>query len=406
MQNMNILIKPKVHHKKSQVFDSIYSKEEFLEVVRRERLRTHRNKVPFSLLIFGMVTNSGDRQVFEDLIRVMLPRVRATDEVGWYSDHKIGILLPETAPEGAELVANEILVKVGVDKGLAYEIQSYPKEIRAGVMLNTGLSQEDVVGKSSPNDEEKYAGIESSEIDEIFAPPMPAWKRGLDILGAGVGLVVLFPVFLFIGAFIKIVSPGPIFFKQVRVGFREKQFICWKFRTMKVESDTTVHKKYLQTLIKNENESMKKLDEDDPRIIPCGKILRKTGLDELPQLLNILLGDMSLVGPRPCTVYEASEYRIWQHRRFDTKPGLTGLWQVSGKNRTSFVEMMRLDIGYAISKSFLKDLWILIKTFPAVFRQVFDRFPKMKKKERCYEESCKYRHSWMRILGSKSHSKF
>jgi lipopolysaccharide/colanic/teichoic acid biosynthesis glycosyltransferase len=107
-----------------------------------------------------------------------------------------------------------------------------------------------------------WSGIESSEIDEIFAPPIPAWKRGLDILGAGLGLVILFPVFLFIGAFIKVVSPGPVFFKQVRVGFRKK-LLCWKFRTMKVEADTTVHKKYLQELIKNENESMQKLDDVD-----------------------------------------------------------------------------------------------------------------------------------------------
>jgi lipopolysaccharide/colanic/teichoic acid biosynthesis glycosyltransferase len=403
---MNSLIKPRLPHNKSRVFDSIYSREQFLEVVRRERLRTHRNKVPFSLLIFGMATDSGEHKVFEDLVRVMLPRVRATDEVGWYSEHKIGLLLPETVPEGAELLANDILMKVGEENGLTYEIQSYPKEVQSEAQADNGVTRDIIVEKSSLSDEEKITGIESSEIDEILVPPMPAWKRGLDILGAGLGLVVLFPVFLFIGAFIKVVSPGPVFFKQVRVGFRKKQFICWKFRTMKVESDTTVHKKYLQKLIKNENESMKKLDDVDPRIIPCGKILRKTGLDELPQLLNILLGDMSLVGPRPCTVYEASEFRIWQHRRFDTKPGLTGLWQVSGKNRTSFVEMMRLDIGYAISKSFLKDLWILIRTFPAVCGQVFDRFPKMKKKERCYEESCKYRRSWLRILGSKSHSKF
>jgi exopolysaccharide production protein ExoY len=142
------------------------------------------------------------------------------------------------------------------------------------------------------------------------------------------------------------------------------------------------------------------------RIIPFGKILRKTGLDELPQLINILLGDMSLVGPRPCTVYEASEYSIWQHRRFDTKPGLTGLWQVSGKNRTSFLEMMRLDIGYTISKSLIKDIWILVRTFPAVCGQIFDHIPKKKKRNRCYEESCKYRRSWLWILGSKFHSKF
>jgi lipopolysaccharide/colanic/teichoic acid biosynthesis glycosyltransferase len=176
-----------------------------------------------------------------------------------------------------------------------------------------------------------------------------------------------------------------VLFKQERVGFRKKPFVCLKFRTMKIEADTVVHKQYLCDLIKDENKTMVKLDEKDPRIIPFGKILRKTGLDELPQLINILLGDMSIVGPRPCTSYELSEYRTWHQRRFDTKPGLTGLWQVNGKNKTTFVEMMRLDIGYSISKSLLKDLWILIKTFPAVCAQVFDRFPK--EERRSHEKS-------------------
>jgi lipopolysaccharide/colanic/teichoic acid biosynthesis glycosyltransferase len=396
---MDMFLKPRVFPKKKRMFDSIYSREEFLDVLKRERLRTHRNGVPFSLLIFWTVVDSGRNKIFENLVRVMLPRVRETDEVGWYSDYKIGLFLPDTPPEGARMLAKQIIEMTGEDNQLLYELQSYPKEADSKVAEDAEMTAQTGDEKSRPDDDENSVGIESSEIDEIFAPPIPAWKRGLDILGAGLGLVILFPVFLFIGAFIKVVSPGPVFFKQVRVGFRKKAFTCWKFRTMEVEADTTVHKKHLQELIKNENESMQKLDNVDPRIIPFGRILRKSGLDELPQLINILLGDMSLVGPRPCTVYEASEYRIWQHRRFDTKPGLTGLWQVSGKNKTSFVEMMRLDIGYAISKSLLKDLWILIRTFPAVCSQVFDRFPKKEKKEKCYEESGKHRRGWLRILG-------
>jgi len=402
---MKIFVKPRLLSKKNRVLDSIYSIEEFLEVLKRERLRTHRNGAPFSLLIFGTVIDSGRHKIFEDLVKVMLGRVRETDEIGRYSDDRIGLLLPGTLPECAKILADEILYKISERKQLVYTIECYPKKPDSEKSTDAETSPENKGGETYPDNDENTVIIKSSKMDEIFAPPMPAWKRAQDILGAGLGLVILFPVFLFIGIFIKMVSPGPIFFKQVRVGFRKKPFICWKFRTMKVDADTTVHQKYLQKLLKNETEAMQKLDDIDPRIIPCGKFLRKSGLDELPQLINVLLGDMSLVGPRPCTVYEASEYRIWQNRRFDTKPGLTGLWQVSGKNKTSFVEMMRLDIGYAIRKSLLKDIWIMIRTFPAVCGQVLDRMPKQKKRNN-YEESCKHRRSWLRILGSKSHSKF
>jgi lipopolysaccharide/colanic/teichoic acid biosynthesis glycosyltransferase len=374
-ENMNI-IGPRISQKKSRVFDSICPQEKFLELVRRERLRTHRNNIPFSVLTFEKANGSRENKVFEDLIKVLLQRLRATDEVGWKSDRKIGLLLPNTLQEGADVLAKNIMEKINKPSQLVYEIQSYP--ILTVLKTPSANQPENKIDKDNSDNGGKNGKNENSELDEIFTPPMPAWKRGLDILLAGVSLVILFPIFLVIAAFIKILSPGPVFFKQVRVGFRKKPFICWKFRTMRVEADTTVHKEYLKSLIKNENKSMKKLDNADPRIIPFGKILRNTGLDELPQLVNILMGDMSLVGPRPCTTYEASEYSIWQHRRFDTKPGLTGLWQVSGKNRTSFVEMMRLDIGYAISKTLLKDIWIIIKTFPALVVQVVDCWQKKK----------------------------
>jgi lipopolysaccharide/colanic/teichoic acid biosynthesis glycosyltransferase len=406
---MDKLLKPtSSHFKKGRVFDSIYSRKEFFEVVQRERLRTHRNHVPFSVLIFGTDAATGKHKVLEDLLKILLPRVRATDEIGWYSENQIALLLPDTLPEGAGMLAKEVIDKMDEESLLLYEIRYYPRKKDPDTSGDKGIPSETDDEKGGPEHNESTICDECAEIEEIFAPPDPVWKRGLDILGAGLGLVILFPVFLFIGAFIKIVSPGPVFYKQTRVGFRKKLFTCWKFRTMKAEADTTTHKKYLQALIKNENECMIKLDDSDARIIPCGKILRKTGLDELPQLINILLGDMSLVGPRPCTVYEAREYRIWQHRRFDNKPGLTGLWQVSGKNKTTFVEMIRLDIGYGISKSLLKDLWIMIRTFPAVCGQVFDRLPSSlpPKKGRFYEKSTKNRRGWLRVLGAKSDSKF
>lgn len=201
----------------------------------------------------------------------------------------------------------------------------------------------------------------------------------MDIVGSLLGLVLLSPLFLAIAIMVKVVSRGPVFFSQERVGYGGKRFICWKFRTMKVDADTLVHAQYVRALIKKEpttscEKPMAKLDEsDDCRIIPFGCILRKGGLDELPQLINVLRGEMSLVGPRPCIAYEAQEYLPWHRQRFDTIPGLTGLWQVSGKNTTTFTEMMRLDIAYEKQKSFWLDVKLLLKTLPAILEQIKQR---------------------------------
>ena len=134
-----------------------------------------------------------------------------------------------------------------------------------------------------------------------------------------------------------------------------------------------MHKRHLALLIREGDTPMRKLDSNDSRIIPLGKFLRKTGLDELPQLVNVLRGEMSLIGPRPCLPNEACDYLVWQRRRFDVHPGLTGLWQVNGKNRTTFAQMMRLDITYAKSRSFWMDIKILLKTIPAVIEQATEK---------------------------------
>lgn len=212
-------------------------------------------------------------------------------------------------------------------------------------------------------------------LEPIFIKKNPIWKRAFDILGSVCGIIVLFPVFLFIGVLIKTVSHGPILFKQKRVGCGGKHFNLLKFRTMRLNADANIHRKYLCALIDSckENSSdgdpMEKLPKD-PRIIPMGCFLRAAGLDELPQLINVLKGQMSLVGPRPPIPYEVEQYRLWYRGRFDVAPGLTGLWQISGKNKLGFNEMMRLDIQYAMRRSFLLDFKILLKTPYAVYQQI------------------------------------
>jgi len=185
-------------------------------------------------------------------------------------------------------------------------------------------------------------------------------------------LPLLLPLMMLIALIIRMVSAGPVLFKQERIGYRGGRFLCYKFRTMFVNADTGIHQGHLDQLM-NSDAPMVKMDlKGDPRIIPFGRVLRASGLDELPQLINVLCGDMSLVGPRPCVFYEYEKYLPWQRERFNTLPGLTGLWQVSGKNRTTFTEMIKLDIQYARNKTLWLDLKIIFKTVPALLIQMWE----------------------------------
>jgi lipopolysaccharide/colanic/teichoic acid biosynthesis glycosyltransferase len=188
-------------------------------------------------------------------------------------------------------------------------------------------------------------------------------------------MVFLFPLFVIVGATVAIVSPGPIFLKQTRVGYQGRPFTIWKFRTMKVGSNTAMHEAHFEKLMAADA-PLTKLDvKGDPRIIPLGNLIRRCCLDELPQLFNVLGGSMSLVGPRPCLAFAVSQYLPWQRRRCDAFPGMTGLWQVSGKNKTTFKEMLRLDIAYVQQKTLALDLSIILRTVPAVLRELFEATP-------------------------------
>lgn len=201
---------------------------------------------------------------------------------------------------------------------------------------------------------------------------LPRWKRVLDVVIILMALPVLLPLSIAIAVIIRVVSTGPILFKQERIGYRGKPFMCLKFRTMFCGAETSTHQGHLQQLM-DSNQPMTKMDaKGDSRIIPFGRLLRSSGLDELPQLVNVLKGEMSLVGPRPCLGYEAARYLPWQMERFNAVPGLTGLWQVNGKNRTTFTRMMQLDIEYARTKSLTLDLKIILKTVPALLVQMWD----------------------------------
>lgn len=201
-------------------------------------------------------------------------------------------------------------------------------------------------------------------------------KRASDVGISLVAIILLAPVWLVIGVLVKRGSVGPVMFRQERVGMDGRIFLCYKFRTMYSDADDSVHREAYRKNIQGDGEANAGDDstpvfgkvKDDPRITPTGRWLRRSSLDELPQLFNVLKGDMSIVGPRPPIPYEVEEYSLWHRKRLDMKPGITGLWQVSGRNRLTFDEMVRTDLYYIENWSLWLDLKIILLTLPAVWR--------------------------------------
>jgi lipopolysaccharide/colanic/teichoic acid biosynthesis glycosyltransferase len=210
------------------------------------------------------------------------------------------------------------------------------------------------------------------DFSDLPAKRIPAWKSALDVTCILLALPVWLPLMLLLMLVTRLASPGPIFYRQKRVGLGGKHFLIWKFRTMKVSAETQSHERHLEELIRV-NCPMTKLDTyGDPRLTPFGRILRASGLDELPQIFNVLCGEMSLVGPRPCLPNEFAHYQPWQRERVNGLPGLTGYWQVNGKNKTTFNEMIAMDLFYLKNLSFLLDLKIIFKTCSVMAGQLFE----------------------------------
>ena len=204
---------------------------------------------------------------------------------------------------------------------------------------------------------------------------IPGWKSALDVTGILLALPIWLPLMILLMIVTRLASPGPIFYRQKRVGLGGRHFLIWKFRTMKMSAETETHERHLEELIRI-NCPMTKLDTyGDPRLAPFGRFLRASGLDELPQIFNVLCGEMSLVGPRPCLPNEFAHYQPWQKERVNGLPGLTGYWQVNGKNKTTFNEMIAMDLFYLKNLSFLLDLKIIIKTCTVIARQLFESRP-------------------------------
>ncbi|HDH98957.1 MAG TPA: sugar transferase [Deltaproteobacteria bacterium] len=375
----------------------VHSVGQFRALVEHERKRSDRTGDRFSVVVFPMEGGNVDQHSFCLLPNFLVQSVRSTDEVGWFDTNQIAVLLLDTPPEGAHKFLSKIHRNVPSSWSLPKsQVYIYPSEELSGDQGDSArdpiLDMGEKMGsfKDSKTRESKTPRgiepidttdhpIESAEEDKTFVDlglephlgiKVPAWKRILDITSALTGLFLLSPFLILIAVVIKTVSPGPVLFRQKRIGYLGKSFNLLKFRTMKVNTKNSPHVNYVRTLIKHDV-PMKKMDRHED-IIPFGKFLRSSGIDELPQLINVLYGEMSLVGPRPCTPSEFQEYLHWHKRRFYTLPGITGLWQINGKHKLTFKQMIRYDITYEQQRSFWLDLKIITRTFPVVYHLTTD----------------------------------
>lgn len=333
----------------------IESRQEFLESLKRERERSDRFDTVFSLIVVDVGRSGFRRRPRNRFLPHLLSRVRRPDIVGWLDRNRVGVLLPDTQIYGAIRLQKQVLEKFGGTVPFPWRVYEYPAPpVKTPVIL--------------PLPDGPDLTVSAGNIADLFAIPLPLGKRLFDIVGSILALVVLAPFLLILALLIRLGSPGPILFRQKRIGWGKKPFACLKFRTMRTDADPCLHTDHVQQCMKT-GAPLRKLDDGDQRITGFGRFLRRTCLDELPQLINILKGDMSFVGPRP-EIYEVSQsYDPWHARRFDATPGLTGLWQVNGKNRTTFAQMMRMDIQYVRRRSLWLDAKILLKTVPAVLFQ-------------------------------------
>ncbi len=383
----------------------LYSAPQFHAALEREQARAERNGHQVALVLIR--TNDHDHEVQGGpcLVDVLRGRLRIMDEGGWFDRSRLGVLMPYTSREGARhLIEDLCRLMEGRLSPADCEIYTYPRDWFSGdaehELEEAAVAAEEYASEPVGSHVERSVAVVSPArrtrtrrsgpdgrparerssdalaCEYLLGPAQAAdlslAQRTLDVAGSLLGLLVLSPLFFVVALLIKGVSPGPIFFKQVRIGRGGRPFLLWKFRTMAANADTAIHEGHMAELIRSANgeacaKPMKKLN-DDPRVIPLGWILRGTCIDELPQLINVLRGEMSLVGPRPPIPYEVREYLPWQTRRLDTTPGLTGLWQVSGKGRLTFDEMVRLDIRYVRTKSVWQTAAILCRT-PCVVAQ-------------------------------------
>jgi lipopolysaccharide/colanic/teichoic acid biosynthesis glycosyltransferase len=328
------------------------SAAEFERILEYERSLADRGTRLFTLLILRR--RLGDRAAFERLARQIRRRIRSTDRIGHLPAERLGVLLPDSGPAAAGVVGAWIDC-AAASSGLGIERKNciYPH-----VPQSAARREEPAARERRP----EPAPQALEDLWPRLSLPLPPWKRAFDIVLSATALLVLLPVFLLLAILIRLDSPGPVIFKQLRAGRGGRPFAFYKFRSMFVDAER--QRAQLEAL--NEQAGPVFKIRKDPRITRVGRLLRRWSLDETPQLWNVLKGDCSLVGPRPPTLDEVAGYERWQRRRLNVTGGITGLWQVSGRSEVGFLEWMRMDMRYIANRGLRQDLVLLVKSVPAV----------------------------------------
>ncbi|MEO5895009.1 MAG: sugar transferase [Vicinamibacterales bacterium] len=335
----------------------------FKSALLRERKRAYRFSETFVLLSVSIAESDA-----QPVIQALTSVARRSDLVGWLQQGAVlGLILAEVAActdeSRSELEARvqyQLTSRLSADALAALNLRIYVHDAPNGHPVT-------VLRDADPLHDHIRAVRERRPLVDIL-------KRALDVVGSLILMIVLSPLFLLVALLVKLTSSGPVLFRQQRVGYMAQPFTILKFRTMEAQVDQALHQQFVAQFIKDgahfsSHENGRKLFkiQGDPRITSVGRILRRTSVDELPQLWNVLRGEMTLVGPRPPLPYEVAHYRSWHWRRvLEAKPGVTGLWQVRGRSRTTFDEMVRLDLRYVKTRSFWNDVRILLATPRAV----------------------------------------
>lgn len=321
----------------------------FRRALARERVRADRANDPLCLATFDFSACPSEAVAggaFNRLAEIARGRLRLTDELGRLETGHLGVLLPHTDPTGAWKVADDLLALYGDDARPAVDVYAYTS--------HRGLGDDESSRPVLP-------------LEGLLVQPLPAWKRAVDVAGAGLGLFLLTPLLAATAAAVWITSPGPILFTQERQALGGRAFTMYKFRSMQADAEL----RKAELLAANEQDGPAFKLANDPRLTPIGNFLRRTAIDELPQLWNVLTGDMTLVGPRPLEHKEQGQADNWQRRRLDVTPGLTCIWQVEGGTHVSFADWMRMDIRYLTATNPWSDLTLIARTAWKLVGRVF-----------------------------------
>ena len=348
---------------------AVLSEESFQRMISLERKRSERSRKPFLLMLVdmgGYLPSERTTKVLGSILSALSTSTRETDVTGWYKNCSVvGVMFTEIGLEDRASALGTMITRVSETLKSALSFEQFSQVSLSFHLFPEDWNHDD---ERRPTNPRLYPDLEKrDESRKLFN----AVKRAMDISGSLLAVLVFSPLWLAIALAIKLTSKGPVFFRQRRIGQHGTSFTFLKFRSMQVDNDASTHKEYVRQLIAGKAErhpsdgngdGVYKMTKD-PRVTTVGAFLRRTSLDEMPQFINVLRGEMSLVGPRPPVPYEVEAYDFWHRRRvLEAKPGITGLWQVSGRSRVKFDDMVRLDLQYAQNWSPWLDLKIILRT--------------------------------------------